>query len=352
MRTLSISSCAFVALTSLIQGCGAGAMVEPGHRGILFDPRAQAVHADILTPGYHKIPSCTFSSVCARVDDFDVTFSTRKEVISSNSAEGLPVELHLAVIYRPIEKELYELDTEIGPNYYDEVVGPEFRSAARGVLARHSYGELQKTNEKIEDEMEVDLRRRITGKHVEVASITMEEVIYAPEIAHAVQAKLVAEQEAVRQKAALEADARKKKVEMEQAAEQAKLRGEQTMRDKEIERKVAEEQAAIDKVKAESDAQLRIMKAESEAKTRTLLARAEAEEKKSEFSHITPLVVQMHAYDALAQLGGSGTTIYLGDYSRAPQFLFPGGYSVPYAPSAPIGPRKEESSKKASYEPK
>ena len=37
----------------------------------------------------------------------------------------------------------------------------------------------------------------------------------------------------------------------------------------------------------------------------------------------------MHAYDALAQLGGSGTTLYLGDFSHVPQFLFPGGMGMP-----------------------
>ena len=115
-----------------------------------------------------------------RLEDFDVTYSTRKEAIRTNSSEGLQLDIHFAVIYRPVVSELYELDTEIGLNYYDEVVGPEFRSAARGVFARHSYTELQRQNEKIEDEIEADLRRRINGKHVEIASITMEAVEYAP----------------------------------------------------------------------------------------------------------------------------------------------------------------------------
>src|SRR5581483_3993279 len=120
-----------------------------------------------------------------RIDDFDVTYTRRVEEIQTNSKEGLALALRLTLVYRPIVSELYELDTEIGPNYYDEVVGPEFRSAARGVFARHSYTDLQKHNEKIEDEIEVDLRRRIGGKHVEISSITMEAVDYAPEIAAA-----------------------------------------------------------------------------------------------------------------------------------------------------------------------
>ena len=67
------------------------------------------------------------------------------------------------MIYRPVVTELYELDTEVGPDYYHEVIAPEFRSAARGVFARHSYPDLERNNEKIEDEIEGDLRRRTTG---------------------------------------------------------------------------------------------------------------------------------------------------------------------------------------------
>ena len=51
------------------------------------------------------------------------------------TAEGLPLDVQVAIIYRPVVSELYELDTEIGPNYYDEVVGPEFLSAALECVA-------------------------------------------------------------------------------------------------------------------------------------------------------------------------------------------------------------------------
>lgn len=54
-------------------------------------------------------------------------------------AAGRELLLRFAVIYRPIVSELSRLDTEIGQNYYEEVVGPEFRSVARGVFARHSW---------------------------------------------------------------------------------------------------------------------------------------------------------------------------------------------------------------------
>ena len=320
-----------------LAGCG-GAVIEPGHRGVLFDPKAGGLQHGVLAEGYHPLSSCFLRTVCSRIDEFDTTYSTRKEDIHTTSAEGLPMELHVAVIYRPIMSELYELDAEIGLAYYDEVVGPEFRSAARGVFARHSYTELQKSNEKIENEIEDELRRRIRGKHVEVASVTLEQIAYAPEIEHAVQAKLVGEQEAIRQKAALENDALRKKLEIEHEAEREKLRAENELASKKHERALASEQAAIDKERAETSAATRLVTAKATAEEAVLLAKAETAKKKAEAIGITPLTVAMHAYDALGQLGGTGTTILLGDWSRAPAFLFPPNGMLPSLFGAPKTP--------------
>src|SRR5271170_4644383 len=177
MRTLVFSA---LAAAFALTGCaGRSAVVDPGHLGIVFDPM-HGVRHDPVGPGFYRLSKSCRELQCPRIDDFDVTFSTKKEDIATTSQEGLNLSLHLAIIYRPIATELYELDTEVGPTYYDEVVGPEFRSAARGVLARHPYQELMAKNQQIEDEIEDEVRKRIKGKHVEISSITMERIDYAP----------------------------------------------------------------------------------------------------------------------------------------------------------------------------
>jgi hypothetical protein len=87
---------------------------------------------------------------------------------------------------------------------------------------------------------------------------------------------------------------------------------------------------------------LRLTKARAESEETKLLARADAEKRKAEASTLTPLMVQMHAYEALGKLGGSGTTIMLGDFSRVPSFLFPNfGYTGSYvAPSSAVARAK------------
>jgi len=321
-----------IAAAWVLSGCSY-ALVEPGHRGLLFDPGSNGVKQEVLGPGsYHLSTFCL--RACPRVDDFDITFSTRREVMRTTSGDGLQMDLTFNVIYRPIDTELYELDTQIGPNYYDEVVGPEFRSAARGILAHHSYAEVISKDEKIEDEIEESVKRRIHGKHIDIASITIASISYAPEIAAQNRARIVAEQEALRQKSMAEAEDQRKKTaiqhQQEQArmqadsdAEQARAKSQAENLSKQHELEVVKEQAAIDKTKAEGDAHAEVASAKGEAEATKLLARAHAEENRAQTMTVTPLTVQMHAYDALGKLGGEGTTVLLGDWSRVPNFLFP-----------------------------
>jgi hypothetical protein len=50
------------------------------------------------------------------------------------------------------------------------VIEPEFRSTVQGAFARRSYVDLRRRDEAMGAEAE--LRRRVAGRHVEVASVT------------------------------------------------------------------------------------------------------------------------------------------------------------------------------------
>jgi regulator of protease activity HflC (stomatin/prohibitin superfamily) len=209
--TLMVLGLVFLAMCV---GC-AGTIIEPGHRGLVFDPKHGGLQHEVLQPGYH--------SGTARIDDFDVTYSTRTEELHVQTAEGLQLTAHLSIVYRPIISELYQLDTEIGRSYYDEVVGPEFRSATRGCFAKRSYLELQRKNEQIENEVEAAVRRRTAGKHVEIASVVLESVELPPEIGELIREKVVVEQKLAKQKLELESEAARAQRESEIAWEREKL---------------------------------------------------------------------------------------------------------------------------------
>ena len=306
--------------------------VQAGHMGLLFRDFG-GLQRDKLPPGLY------WMGVFNHVEDFDVTYSTRHETIETASSEGLKLALNLSVIYRPVVDELYDLDADIGLNYYDEVVGPEFKSAARGVFARHSYLELLRKNEAIEDEVESDLRRRISGKHVEISSVTLESLDYAPEISRAVQEKLAAEQDALRQQTVLANEDARRRMQIKNDDEQSRMKAEATMRQKHQETELAKEQAELDTTRIQADATHRIIKAKADAEETKisaaarseemrLMARAEAERAKAANQTLTPLAVMMHGYDALEKLGESNANVYLGDWSKLPNFLFPPAFQA------------------------
>jgi hypothetical protein len=168
----------FLTMVMVLAGC-AHEMIEPGHRALMFDPGAGGLQHEVLQPGYVKLPCGFLGTSCAHLDDYDVTYSTRRAELAVRSADGLDLTVRVAVIYRPIVAELYQLDTELGPNYYEEVIGPEFEAATRGVLAGESAIGLEKRSERVEDEIETALRRRVAGKHVEISSVILEKTTFA-----------------------------------------------------------------------------------------------------------------------------------------------------------------------------
>lgn len=195
-------------------------------------PRKGGLQHEILAPGYHRFDA-------GRIDDFDITYSTRAEPLHVISSEGLAFDVRLSIIYRPIIAELYALDTEIGPGYYDEVVGPEFRAAARACFAQHSYVDLMRGNEGIESQVESDVRRRVAGKHVEVASVTFESVALPPELVTAVRERLLAEETSRKKKAELESAAEREKLESNRAWEREKLELQRNVERRRLEREAA-----------------------------------------------------------------------------------------------------------------
>jgi prohibitin 1 len=206
-----------------LTGCGSSALIEPGHRGLLFEAyrggpnNPGGLHDEVLAPGTHFIPDG------ARVDDFDVTYSMRREPLHVVTSEGLPVDAEISIVYRPIIAELYQLDTELGPHYYTDVIGPELRAASRACFAAHSISELPDAHSKLEDEIEADVRRRVVGKHVEIATVTFEGVKLPPEIVGAIRARILAENEASKKKAEAESQVAQEKISADAAWEKEKI---------------------------------------------------------------------------------------------------------------------------------
>ena len=150
------------------------ATVEPGHRALVFAPDRGGLQHEVLTPGVYSVHGGT------RREDFDVTYARRDLPVRATTRDGTPVLADLTVVYRPVVSELYQLETEEGPGYYDRVIVPELLGAARGVIERSSKDEDLARVSHLDASIEQAARKATAGKHVEISQVVVDHIEVAP----------------------------------------------------------------------------------------------------------------------------------------------------------------------------
>jgi regulator of protease activity HflC (stomatin/prohibitin superfamily) len=100
----------------------------------------------------------------------------------------------ISVQLRPDPEELYQLAIEIGPEYYERLVRPEFFTLTRNVTANFSHLDLPEKSPVIEEKILTSLRERLTGKHLEFYNVTLDHIMYSPLVTAASDKKLATKQ--------------------------------------------------------------------------------------------------------------------------------------------------------------
>ena len=168
----------FALLVFAAAGCS-GTTIQPGHRGLMFYP-PKGLERRVLAPGFYRTPGR------AHIDDFVVTYATHRETLHTLTSEALSVDVRFSVTVRPIIAELYELDTEVGPHYYDNVVAPEARAAWIAAIGSRTFMQVP-TSQTLDAEVEASVRQRIRGKHIEISAVRLESITLDPAVAAALR---------------------------------------------------------------------------------------------------------------------------------------------------------------------
>lgn len=188
-------------------------VVDSGHRGIVFKSLGGGTSKEVLGEGLHVMPM--WNSV--------ITYDTRVHEMKENliviSSNGLTIQVDTSVRYRPKQDELFELQTKIGADYAQKVIGPVVRSEARKVLGRYQPEEIYSTKrEQIEAQIYDEVLKALEGKHVVVEAILVRDVGLPETIKTAIADKLAEEQRSQKMKFTLDKErqeATRKKVEAE-----------------------------------------------------------------------------------------------------------------------------------------
>ena len=201
-----------LAVAPFLPGCRCPT-VESGHRGIVFKTLGGGTSQELLGEGMHVMP------VWNSVIPYDTRVHEMKEQLGVLSSNGLMLRVDASVRFRPVVEELYQLQTQIGPDYDQKLIAPVVRSEARKVFGRYQPEEIYSTKrEQIEQQISDEVRKALAGKHVIVEVILIRDVILPEAIQTAIADKLAEEQRSQKMKFTLDKErqeAERKQIEAE-----------------------------------------------------------------------------------------------------------------------------------------
>ncbi len=212
MRRTTLLTWIILAAAPFSEGCRCP-VVQSGHRGIVFETLGHGTSRKLLGEGMHVMP------IWNGVIPYDLRVREFKETLQVLSNNGLMLKVDASVRYRPKAEELYELQTQIGPNYADILIAPVVRSEARKVFGRYAPEEIYSTRrEEIEKQIFDEVAKALDGKHVVVEAILVRDVELPAAIQQAIGDKLAEEQRAQKMRFTLDRErqeAQRKQIEAE-----------------------------------------------------------------------------------------------------------------------------------------
>jgi regulator of protease activity HflC (stomatin/prohibitin superfamily) len=180
----------FLVVAPLLPGCRC-TTVPSGNRGIVFKSFGGGTSKEVLGEGMHILP------IWNDVIPYDTRVHEMKETLAVLSSNGLPIKVDASVRFRPNAEELFDLQTQIGPDYAEKVVAPVVRSEARKVFGRYQPDEIYSTKrEEIERQIFEEVTRALSGKHVVVEAVLVRDIDLPDAIKTAISDKLAEEQRA------------------------------------------------------------------------------------------------------------------------------------------------------------
>lgn len=231
----------------LVTAIGLGALlssitvVDAGTRGVT---KTFGEITAVKSEGLHfRMPFVT------QVTTVDIRTQRHESASSAASQDLQVVSTQVVLNYRPDPEQVENLLRTIGPDYVPVVVEPALQEALKAATAQFTAEELITQRPLVSEQIRVALEERLTPRGIIVEDLSITEFAFSEEFRAAIEAKQVAEQNA--------------------------LRAEQELR------------------RAQIEAQQQVARAEAEAEARLSIAQAEAEALRLQREVVSPELLQL-----------------------------------------------------------
>lgn len=189
MKRLALFHAIVLVIPILLLVSGCGRSVDPGKRGLRWSPLSGGLEKESLKDGFYwKAP---WNDVFV----YDVRYQSFTEKVDALTADDLSVTLHAAITMSPIAEEVYFLAQEVGNNWYQQLVRPQFLSAVRGVVAQYTMVTLPERSSEIGNKIEAVMVESLKGRHLNVYSVALSEIEFSKMVLQAIEQKQAKEQE-------------------------------------------------------------------------------------------------------------------------------------------------------------
>lgn len=274
-----------VCATALLM-IGCGTTIRPGSAGLKYKAfRKPALSKTIYAEGYYPLWAWNKMVI------YDITSQSSTSEIHVLTKDNLHVPATVTVTYHPQRDKLYELHTQIGPGYFEELVGPAFYTLVRGAFSQHLHNDLASEAALIERDVKAALQEQVKDRWIVIDQVAINHIDYDDTVTAAISSKIATKQQA-----------EQKKYEVDVAARNAEI--------------------ARTNAQGVSDA-IRIQ-AEGEASAIVLRGKAQADAQDAINKTLTPRYLQFKAFDQrnptyfFVPMGKDGLPVIVNTGNNAP----------------------------------
>lgn len=153
----------------------------------------------------------------ANVIKFSIKTQEMRETMNVPSKEGLTVQLEISLLFSLDPENVAKIYTEVGADYANVILIPQFRSVVRGVTARYEAKALYTASrEKLAGEIREELEKLVLNRGIRIETAALRQIVLPDRLTQAIEEKLQAEQESQRMAFVLkkeEQEAERKRIE-------------------------------------------------------------------------------------------------------------------------------------------
>jgi regulator of protease activity HflC (stomatin/prohibitin superfamily) len=293
-----------VAALSSLAGC---ATVVEGHERALFYSAGSGLSKQAVGSGwYWHLPWNDYIT-------YDLRWTSHKEEIHIHSKDGLHMNIDVAVVVRPDARDIYALDTEVGPGYYDGVVKAALFAAVRDASGQFDHMQIATETHTVERAIFAALVEHLKGKHVELSEVAIQHFDLPPDVEMAANRK-ASERQLVGAKevelALAERDAKivseKKRGVLEAEGLERRLRAEQQLAETHAQIQIEEEKRKAELAKAEAEGEAVKIRADADAHAIRVRAEADRVRIQAASQNLSANYVRIQALEALSHALGAG----------------------------------------------